>query len=163
MIAAIFRRRNASRFTSLTQDGSCTRGRNIHQSYNDWWSESDDFNDARCIRLGRAGEVIKPERFGDANDRASTPNGSTNTNEVTRPQRSLMRRPGASLFSGLAPGNQPDDNPITRMTRSTPVQTPALKISPIASQPVRARVEKVKVRRGTKSVSSAFSGCGWYA
>jgi hypothetical protein len=77
------RRRSASRFTSLTQDGSCTRARNIHQSYNDWWSESDDFNDARCIRLGRAGEVIKHERFGDANDRASTPNGSTNTNEAT--------------------------------------------------------------------------------
>jgi hypothetical protein len=46
--------------------------------------------------------------------------------------------------------------PITRMTRSTPVQTPALKISPIASQPVRARVERLK--SATKRYEECFIG-----
>jgi hypothetical protein len=40
--------------------------------------------------------------------KASPPNGSKT---LTRPQRRLMRRLGALLFSGLAPGNKPDDNP----------------------------------------------------
>ncbi len=34
------------------------------------------------------------------------------------------------------------------MTKSTPVQTPALKISPIASQPVRATAERKKNKKG---------------
>jgi hypothetical protein len=54
-------------------------------------------------------------------------------------------------------------NPITRTTRSTPVQTPALKISPITSQPGRATAERSK---STKRYEECFIGilrCGWYA
>jgi hypothetical protein len=48
--------------------------------------------------------------------------------------------------------------PIIRITRSTPVQTPAWKISPIISQPVRATAESNKS-------TQKFIGilrCGWY-
>jgi hypothetical protein len=42
--------------------------------------------------------------------KALSPNGSTNTDEAGEEVR-LMRRLGTLLFSGLAPGNKPDDNP----------------------------------------------------
>jgi hypothetical protein len=36
-------------------------------------------------------------------------------------------------------------SPIIPMTRSAPTQTPALKMSPITSQPVKAMAEKTKI------------------
>jgi hypothetical protein len=48
------------------------------------------------------------------------------------------------------------------MTRSTPVQTPALKISPIASQPVSATLERSKNIKRYKECFIGSLRLGWY-
>jgi hypothetical protein len=64
---------------------------------------------AHAEDFGGTGDVSKAFQSDAAMTiKASPPNGSTNTNEATE---GLMRRLGALPFSGLAPGNKPDDNP----------------------------------------------------